>query len=85
MFRRKVRIHHINKIRNKEKDPEKLKIHRQKKKHFQVVREITWPSFPSALIQTLGCIIAVGALAGAVWAYDYGINQGITRIISLFS
>lgn len=48
---------------------------KQRKKKEHIIREITWPSFPSAVCQAVAGAAAVAGLSAVVYFYEYGINQ----------
>lgn len=64
----------------KKADRKKKKQERKAKRKNWIIREVTWPSFPSALLQTAGSIAAVAVLSALVYFYQYGINQLIAYI-----
>lgn len=67
------------KVRKKKiKKNEKVK---PKKKRFAIFREITWPSFPSAVLQAVACAAATAGVGTLIYLFDYGVNQLIALIV----
>lgn len=59
----------------RKEDRKKKKLEKKERRKRWIIREVTWPSFPSALVQTAGSLAAVATLSAVVYLYEYGINQ----------
>lgn len=58
----------------------KRKSSRKTGKKEHIIREITWPSFPSAVMQAFACAVAVAGLGAIIYFYEYGIHQLIALL-----
>lgn len=46
-----------------------------------VLKEVTWPSFGTAVVSAVGCLAAMAVIGCLLWVFDYGVNQIIAAIV----